>query len=288
LGISFSKRTFQPDEDRDGIPDIHDLQPRTPKGWPVNSQGQALDSDFDGIPDGVDKELNTPAKAVVDRHGRALDSDKDGVPDGIDQEEQTPKGALVDQLGRTRDSDGDGVPDGIDKEPNTRTGAVIDVRGVSIDSDGDGVPDGIDIEPATAAGALVDVQGKALPPMELELIKKGLLRVHKIYFNVGQASIKPESFEVLNEISRILQRHKDLKIQINGHTDADGSDEFNLQLSIERANNVRYYIMARASDIPSENLTTMGFGRKIPLSDNNTPEGRILNRRVEFVVINEK
>ncbi len=256
LGISFGTRTYLADDDFDGIPNSRDLDSQTPKGWPVDSRG------------------------------RSLDSDLDGVPDGIDMEPQTPKGALVDRLGKAIDSDGDGVPDGIDQEPNSPNGAIVNVRGVAIDSDGDGIPDGIDLEPRTAAGAKVDSKGRALPPMELELLTKGLLRVHKIYFDPGKATIKPESYEVLHEISRILVKHPELKIEIRGHTDADGTDEFNMQLSIERAKVVREYLLSRALEIIPANLSVQGFGRTMPLSDNRTADGKTLNRRVEFLVLN--
>jgi len=286
FGVSFSKRTYFADDDQDGIPNNRDAQPRTPKGWPVDGNGRALDSDGDGIPDGVDQEAYTIAGAVVDRYGRAIDSDQDGVPDGIDLEAQTVKGAKVDKQGRAIDSDGDGVPDGIDLEPNSLTGAIVSVKGVSIDSDGDGVPDGIDQEPASPKGARVDVKGVAIPEMEAEFLAKGILRVHKIYFDTGKSTIKVESYNVLLEIGRILEKYPDLKIQINGHTDAVGNEDFNFDLSVQRAESVRAFLVSRFSDINSDNLSTRGFGRNRPLSENQTEEGRTLNRRVEFEVLN--
>ena len=286
FGISFSKRTFYADDDEDGISNIRDVQPRTPKGWPVDGQGRALDSDMDGIPDAVDKEPGTVIGAVVDRSGRAIDSDMDGIPDGIDKEAQTAKGAKVDKMGRALDSDGDGVPDGIDQEPNSLKGAIVNVKGVSIDSDGDGVPDGIDEEPASRKGARVDSKGISLPEMEVEFLTKGILRVHKIYFDTGKATLKAESYNILQEIGRILEKYPKLSIQINGHTDAIGNDDFNYNLSVERAASVRTYLLNRFAGINPENLSIRGFGRNMPLSDNQTEEGRTLNRRVEFVVIN--
>jgi len=286
FGISFTKRTFTPDDDNDGVPNDRDVQLNTPKGWPVDKEGKALDSDSDRIPDAMDKESNTPLGAKVDLQGRALDSDKDGIPDGIDKEDQTPKGAVVDQTGRSKDSDGDGVLDGIDKEPNTATGAKVDVNGVSIDSDGDGVPDGIDIEPATPAGKRVDSKGKALSDMEADFIKNGLLRVNKIFFDVGKATIKPESYAILDEISRMLDKYPQLNVQISGHTDSDGSSELNMRLSLERATSVKSYILGKSSTLNDSNLIAKGFGSTQPVSTNQTQEGKTLNRRVEFVVLN--
>jgi len=286
FGVSFSKRTYLADDDEDGIPNIRDEQPRTPKGWPVDGKGMALDSDADGIPDGVDQEPNTFAGAVVDRYGKAIDSDMDGVPDGIDKEAQTAKGAKVDKEGRAIDSDGDGVPDGIDLEPNSPTGALVSVKGISIDGDGDGVPDGIDQEPASPKGAKVDVRGITISQLEAEFLTKGILRVNKIYFDTGKATIKVESHNVLMEIGKMLEKYPDLKVQINGHTDAIGNDDFNFDLSVQRAESVRAFLVSRFSDINSYNLTVRGFGRSKPLSDNRTEDGRTLNRRVEFEVLN--
>lgn len=124
--------------------------------------------------------------------------------------------------------------------------------------------------------------------MEAEFLSKGILRVHKIYFDTGKSTLKVESYNVLLEIGRILQKYPDLKIQINGHTDAVGNDDFNFDLSVQRAESVQSFLLSHFSDIRSDNLTIRGFGRNIPLSDNRTEEGRTLNRRVEFEVLNPK
>lgn len=256
FGISLSSRTYQPDDDNDGVPNIRDKEPNTPKGWAVNSNGRALDSDNDGIADGMDKEKNTPFGAIVDRFGVSIDSDNDSVPDGIDL------------------------------EPNSPSGAVVNAKGVAIDSDADGIPDGIDVEPNSPSGAVVDAKGKSLPPMEIDLLKNGILRVHKIYFDVGKAQIKPQSHVVLNEIGRIVEKHPELQIQINGYTDASGNDDFNYKLSVERVNVVRDYLLANYPKILEDNLVGRGYGRSKPLTNDKTEEGRALNRRVEFEVLN--
>ena len=256
FGISFAFQTHQPDRDGDGIPDDLDLEPNTPSGWPVDSKGRSLDSDGDGVPDGIDLEQNTRSGALVDKSGRSIDSDKDGVPDGIDQ------------------------------EPNTITGAIVNVYGVAVDSDGDGIPDGIDVEPNTPKGVNVDAKGKAIPSIEFELLTKGLLRVNKIYFDVNKADIKPESYAILNEIGHILENHPELIIQIAGHTDATGTDEFNYKLSIDRANSVRNYLLNSFTNLYEDKLTVIGYGRSRPVKDENTEEARTLNRRVEFKVLN--
>lgn len=77
-----------------------------------------------------------------------------------------------------------------------------------------------------------------------------------------------------------------MKIQINGHTDAVGNDDFNFDLSVQRAESVQLFLLSHFSNIRSENLSIRGFGRNKPLSDNRTEKGRTLNRRVEFEVLN--
>ena len=90
------------------------------------------------------------------------------------------------------------------------------------------------------------------------------------------------------EIRRILEKYPDLKIQINGHTDVIGSDDFNYDLSVQRAESVQLFLLSHFTEIRSINLSIRGFGRNMPLSDNRTEEGRTINRRVEFEVLNPK
>ncbi|MFN3951468.1 MAG: OmpA family protein [Thermaurantimonas sp.] len=99
------------------------------------------DDDGDGVPNMFDKEPNTPKGAVVDGAGRALDIDGDGIPDHMDEDPFTPKGVKVDSRGRELDSDGDGVPDSRDIEPNTPKGSLVDVRGRAIRNVGGGLND---------------------------------------------------------------------------------------------------------------------------------------------------
>lgn len=114
----------------------------------------------------------------------------------------------------------------------------------------------------------------------------GRLRLHywlQVWFRQS-----PWQKSVLQEIGRILEKYSQLRIQINGHTDAIGNDDFNYNLSVERAESVRIYLLSRFAGIHPENLSIRGFGRNMLLSDNRTEEGRTLNRRVEFVVLNTK
>ena len=104
---------------------------------------------------------------------------------------------------------------------------------------------------------------------------------HGINFDVDKASLKPESMGTLNMILRVMKDNPDLKFEIDGYTDNSGQAAHNLTLSQERADAVKDELIKLGVD-PSR-LTAKGFGDAKPISDNNTPEGKANNRRVEFV-----
>ncbi len=104
---------------------------------------------------------------------------------------------------------------------------------------------------------------------------------HGINFDVDKASLKPESMGTLNMILRVMKDNPDLKFEIDGYTDNSGLAAHNLTLSQERADAVKDELIKLGID-PSR-LTAKGFGDTKPISDNNTPEGKANNRRVEFV-----
>lgn len=104
-----------------------------------------------------------------------------------------------------------------------------------------------------------------------------------ILFDTNQASLKPESMGVINEISKMMKAHPELRFRIEGHTDSDGEDAYNLQLSKKRALAVREALAG--TGIEPERMQAKGLGETIPVSDNSTPEGKANNRRVEFIKI---
>jgi outer membrane protein OmpA-like peptidoglycan-associated protein len=227
-----------------------------------------------------------PVAPVTQPPKPAGDADGDGVPDDIDLEPATPKGALVDAQGRALDGDGDGVPDGLDLEPATPAGATVDPQGRALDSDGDGVPDGIDLQPDTPTGVPVDAQGRGLFGLEADLITKGLLTLNTVYFNYNSAGIRPESYETLREVGLILAKYRELKIEIGGHTDSAGSDTYNQELSRGRAQSVLDWLLENVPELGLDRFTVFGYGESQPIASNETEEGRILNRRVAFRVLN--
>lgn len=104
-----------------------------------------------------------------------------------------------------------------------------------------------------------------------------------ILFDVNKATIKPESMGVINQIIKMMKKHEDLRLSIQGHTDSDGDKDFNQGLSEKRAAAVKRILVE--SGIDASRLETKGFGESKPVADNSTPEGKANNRRVEFVKI---
>ena len=257
--------------------------------WPFrNVCGECPDSDGDGVVDRDDRCPGTPCGAVVDQFGCPKDSDGDGVYDGIDRCPDTPKGAKVDKKGCPLDSDGDGVYDGIDKCPDTPKGAKVDKKGCPSDADGDGVYDGIDRCPNTPKGVEVDKKGCPVETTEKEkeFLDSGMIRESNILFELGKADLKPESKKVLDEIGKVLVQWPDLKIEIGGHTDNQGAEDFNQKLSEKRAAAVLAYLKESFPKINAGNFTTKGYGEGKPVAPNDTKEGRAQNRRVEFRCLN--
>lgn len=121
-----------------------------------------------------------------------------------------------------------------------------------------------------------------LPDTRHKLIDEGKFSTTGILFDVNAATIKPESGGVLKELGGLLNEHKDVKIKIIGHTDSDGTDAANLELSKKRAEAVKA-ALARDYSIDESRMQTDGKGEGTPVGDNKTKEGKAQNRRVEFI-----
>jgi outer membrane protein OmpA-like peptidoglycan-associated protein len=286
--VQLSFRGKSKDQDLDGVRNGLDQCPNTPIGAKVDAKGCPVDSDGDGIFDGLDKCDGTPKGAKVDKDGCPLDADADGVPDGIDVCDSTAKGAKVDSRGCPLDSDGDGVFDGIDACEATPKGAIVDAKGCPTDHDNDGVADGIDQCPNTPAGLKVDSNGCPIEVSEKEtqLLDTGVIRLQNINFDVNKATIKPESFPILDEVASILQQYPTLRLEIGGHTDNSGVKVKNIALSEARAKSVLNYLMQKYPTLDASHFTAVGYGPEVPVASNMTRLGKAKNRRVEFKVTN--
>jgi len=239
------------------------------------------------------KRAGDPA-APVEEIAAVGDADGDGVTDDLDQCPDTPAGASVNESGCEGDADGDGVVDRLDQCPDTPAGTTVDENGcpVAADGDGDGVPDAIDQCPDTAAGAMVNetgcTEGCRAPapgePIDLEGCATGEAVVLKgVNFDTGSSRLTANAKVILNQVADSLAGVPAMRVEIGGHTDAQGSDAYNQQLSERRAQAVKDYLLARGID--AGRLEAKGYGEAEPVDSNETAEGRELNRRVEMKIL---
>lgn len=122
----------------------------------------------------------------------------------------------------------------------------------------------------------------ASPDMRSKLLTEGKIISYGIYFDSGKDVVKPESYGSLKEIANVLIENPNVKIKIVGHTDSDGNDALNLDLSKRRAENVKNTLV-KEFGIAAERMQTDGKGEIQALAPNTTTEGKAKNRRVEFI-----
>ena len=115
-----------------------------------------------------------------------------------------------------------------------------------------------------------------------QLLNNGKYITTGIYFETGSADIKPQSYGTLKELADLLIKTQDMKVKIVGHTDSDGSTDLNMALSRKRAEAVKSHL-ENEFGITANRLTFDGKGASEPISNNNSPEGKATNRRVEFI-----
>ena len=118
-----------------------------------------------------------------------------------------------------------------------------------------------------------------LSKIEMDLVFK----FKNVNFHFDTADLTPEAKNILNMVSKTLSENPNLKLNISGHTDNFGTEEYNQDLSIRRANSVKNYLVEKGAT--ASNLMTFGYGLTQPIATNNTIEGRAENRRVEFKVV---
>ncbi len=165
-----------------------------------------------------------------------------------------------------KDRDKDGVTDARDRCPNTPRGVSVDTWGCPFDSDKDGVYDYKDQCPGTPLAARVNALGCWI--------------LMDLLFDYDTAEIKSASFPELDNIVGILNKNPNLTIAIKGHTDSRGSEKYNQDLSLRRADAVKQYLESKG--ISAQRLTAEGLGSAKPVASNKTDKGRAMNRRVEL------
>lgn len=109
-----------------------------------------------------------------------------------------------------------------------------------------------------------------------------IVNMNDVLFDTGKATLKPGARVRLAKVAGIIDAYPDLKLEIDGYTDSTGSPDFNRELSRQRADTVRTFLVSQG--VPDANILTHGFGQDDPIASNQTASGRQLNRRVELVV----
>jgi outer membrane protein OmpA-like peptidoglycan-associated protein len=235
------------------------------------------DRDGDGFLDPDDKCPDDPG--VAPDGCPDLDADKDGIllPDDKCPEEKgvAPDGCPV------ADRDGDGFLDPDDKCPDEPGVAPDGCPDLDPDKDGILNPhDKCPNEPETKNG----YQDEDGCPDELpEEVKKFTGVMEGIQFDVNRATIRPASFATLDAAAKVLTDYPELRLEISGHTDTDGTHDRNLKLSQERADSVKAYLVKKG--VAEERIQTRGAGPDEPIADNKTREGKQQNRRIEFKIL---
>jgi OmpA-OmpF porin, OOP family len=260
-----------------------------------------------------------PRRVVVEQPADCEDPDGDGICNGIDECPNEPEDfdGHEDEDGcpDDQDTDGDGITDSNDGcivEPEDRDQYQDDDGCPELDNDLDGVLDTNDRCPNEAEDPdefeddngcpdndndednFNDVQDRCpnTPgvaaeegcPLQLTavVIRDDRIEItQQIHFEFDRAVIRRESYHILDEVALVLENYPDISLEIQGHTDARGQDDYNFWLSKDRAQAVRTYLTEHG--VPGSRLTSRGFGESCPIEDNRSEEGRAANRRVVFL-----
>ncbi|MBN1962144.1 MAG: OmpA family protein [Deltaproteobacteria bacterium] len=253
------------------------------------------DSDGDGLLDPDDK---CPNKAedkddFEDNDGCPdLDNDKDNILDVDDQcpNESENLNQWQDEdgcLDEIPDKDGDGILDNVDQcvdAPEDKDGFQDEDGCPDSDNDADTVPDKLDNCP-NEPGSVAFQGCKAKQWVKLEGDKIEIKK--KIFFESGSGKIQSRSFELIDNIAKVLLDHPEIElVRIEGHTDNKGPAKHNKKLSQSRADAVLSYLIKKG--IPSKRLMAVGYGSERPIVPNKTAKNRATNRRVEFVIVSKE
>ncbi len=250
------------DIDRDGVKDSVDACPDVAG---LESLNGCPDDDGDGIRNGDD---DCPLTAGVAALNGCPDADGDGIKDS---EDACPNVAGVAALNGCPDADGDGITDADDACPNAAGGKAT--NGCP-DADGDGVADKDDNCPAVPGPA----SNNGCPEYPLSMLGD-----YDINFDLEKYNIDSQDVQRLSTVIKILLANTGANISIEGHADNTGEESFNNPLSKNRASSIKNYLVNVGID--ANRLSTKAFGEAKPKASNNTEEGRAINRRVEFKVV---
>lgn len=293
LGDATLPRTH--DRDGDGLEDERDSCPHQAEdrdGFRDDDGCPDTDNDGDGIADSFDSCPNQAEDrdAFRDDDGcPELDNDLDTIPDTSDRcplDAEDADGFADEDGCPDKDNDGDGVLDQVDRCP-------LEAEDPDHWQDDDGCP-----EPDNDNDKILDSEDHC--PNEAETmngvddadgcpdfvrVESGQIRtLEPIYFEYRSAKIQRRSEPLLAELSNLIKSRPDLgHISIEGHTDSQGADDYNLKLSDDRAKAVMKFLVE--AGVESARLAARGFGETKPIDDNRKQSGRARNRRVEFKLV---
>jgi outer membrane protein OmpA-like peptidoglycan-associated protein len=290
-------RPGKADTDADGILDVVDACVQTPgvASDDPKKNGCPPDSDGDGIIDVEDACPKVPGVKSDDpkKNGCPPDSDGDGI---VDAEDACPKvpGVKSDdpkKNGCPADGDGDGIVDAEDACPKVPGVKSDDPKknGCPPDTDGDGIVDAQDACPKEPGPADPDPKKNGCP--QVTVTPTEIVIHRQVQFHFGQSNltqtVDPVSDDLLGEVRDAIVKHPEIElIEVQGHADIVGSDEYNQKLSEARAEAVRAWLVKKG--IPATRLVARGFGSKDPVASNDSEKGRQENRRVQFIIVPKK
>ncbi len=250
------------DTDRDGVKDSVDACPEVPG---LESLNGCPDDDGDGIRNSDD---DCPLTAGLASLNGCPDADGDGIKDSDDA---CPNVVGIASLNGCPDADGDGITDAQDACPNAA--GSKEMNGCP-DADGDGVADKDDECPAVAGPA----SNNGCPEYPLSMLAD-----YDINFDLEKYNIDSQDVQRLSTVLKVLLANNDASISIEGHADNTGEESYNNPLSKNRSKSIKDYLVNLGID--ENRLSTKAFGEAMPKASNATAEGRAINRRVEFKVV---
>ncbi len=279
--LTYKTNPLQTDTDLDGLNDYEEV--KVAKTNPL-----IADTDGDGLKDGeeVNKYKTDPLKADTDgdklndgdevnkykTNPLKADTDGDGLTDGDEVNGKNVELKVVGKAVETKlfktdplkaDTDGDGLTDYAEVMTHKTDPLTVDTDGGSI---GDGVEVKRGTDPLDPSDDIVQIN--------VPIVLDG------ITFAFNKSEISPESDKVLMSALKTLQIHTDIVVEISGHTDNVGSNAYNQKLSQRRSDAVKAWLVAKG--IPSERITSVGYGEEHPRVANDTEDNMRLNRRIEF------
>jgi outer membrane protein OmpA-like peptidoglycan-associated protein len=252
-----------PDTDGDGLTDYEEVT--TYLTNPLIS-----DTDGDGLSDYAEITVYKTSPVKRDTDGDALDDGNEVMAIGTNP--------------LKRDTDDDGVLDNLDKCP-----LLAETYNGVADSDGCPDLDGSGKSTYPLARVVARPEYKSISKTDtlvqidtVYIREGGLLTLFGVNFEVDKDIIRPESYAILESNLQLFKQYPEMSVEIRGHTDSDGSEEHNKELSFRRAQSIREYYVQHG--VAPHRLTVQGFGASSPVASNTTNVGKARNRRIEFYI----